>query len=88
MNNHINKLDSTFLELLYMFKTAKRAFKKKKDLILLVYSLIMSKKKDKKSRFVSKVNKPTRDIKKDKGKIILHLNKRARVISSIRTSYV
>jgi hypothetical protein len=36
MNYHMNKLDSTLLELLNMQKTTKGTFKKEKDLILLV----------------------------------------------------
>ena len=64
----MNKLDSTVLELFNMFKTAEGALKKEKGLVLLVQSSIMSMKKDKNNKgVVSKANKPTRGIKKDKG---------------------
>ena len=64
----MNKLDSTVLELFNMFKTAEGVLKKEKGLVLLVQSSIMSMKKDKKNKgVVSKANKPTRGIKKDKG---------------------
>jgi hypothetical protein len=74
MNYHMNKLDST-LKLFNMLKTAERALKKEKDLVLLVQSSRMSKKKDKNNKgVVSKVNKLTRSIKKDKG-ICYHYGK-------------
>jgi predicted rRNA methylase YqxC with S4 and FtsJ domains len=70
----MNKLDST-LKLFNMLKTAERALKKEKDLVLLVQSSRMSKKKDKNNKgVVSKVNKLTRSIKKDKG-ICYHYGK-------------
>jgi len=67
MNYHMNKLDSTLLELFKMLKTTEEVFKNEKDLILLVQSFRMSKKKDKNNKsVVSKTNKPTRGIIKDK----------------------
>ena len=60
MNYHMNKLDSTLLELLNMLKTTKRAFKKEKCLVLLLhYSRICNKKDEKNKGVVSKANKPT-----------------------------
>jgi len=68
MNYRMNKLDSTLPKLLNMLKTAKGALKKEENSILLVHSFWMSKKKDKKNKcVVSKANKPTDGIKKDKG---------------------
>ena len=62
----MNKLDSIVPELFNM--TAERVLKKEKGLVLLVQSSRMSMKKDKKNKgVVSKANKPTRGIKKDKG---------------------
>ena len=67
MNYHMNKLDSTLLELLNMFKTIEEALKKEKCSVLLVQSSRMSKKKDNKNKsVVSKENKPTGSSKKDK----------------------
>jgi hypothetical protein len=69
MNYHMNKLDSTLLELLNILKNIKWAHKKEKSFILLVQSFGMSKNKNKnknKKGFVSKVKKPTKGIKKDK----------------------
>jgi hypothetical protein len=64
----MNKLDSALLELLNMFITTEEALKKEKDQVLLVQSFRMFKKKDKKNNgIVSKSNKPTEGIKKDKG---------------------
>jgi hypothetical protein len=51
-----------------MAKTAEGAFKKEKCQVLLIQSSRMSKKKDKKNKgVVSKANKPTGGITKDKG---------------------
>jgi len=66
MNHHMNKLDSTLSELLNMLKTVEGVLKKKSTIPLLHY-FKMSNKKDKKNKsIVSKVNKPTKGIKKDK----------------------
>jgi len=65
MNYHMNKLDSTLLKL---FKIAEKALKKENGPILLIKSSRMSKKENKKNKGdVSKANRPTGDIKKDKG---------------------
>jgi predicted rRNA methylase YqxC with S4 and FtsJ domains len=54
----MNKLDNTLPKLFNMLKTAERALKKEKDLVLLVQSSRMSKKNDKKNKgVVSKVKK-------------------------------
>ena len=51
-----------------MLKTVEEAFKKEKCPVLLVKSSRISKKKDKKNKYiVSKANKLIRGIKKDKG---------------------
>jgi hypothetical protein len=61
----MNKLDSTLLKL---FKIAEKALKKENGPILLIQSSRMSKKENKKNKGdVSKANRPTEDIKKDKG---------------------
>jgi len=68
MNYHMNKLNSTLLELFNMLKIAKGAFKKEKNPVFLLQSSRMSKKKDKKNKdVVSKTNAPTGGIKKDNG---------------------
>ena len=64
----MNKLDNTLLKLLNMFLTTKEALWKEKCQILLIQSSKMSKKNDKNNNcIVSKANKPTKGIKKDKG---------------------
>jgi hypothetical protein len=61
----MNKLDNTLIKL---FKNAEKALNKENDPILLIQSSRMSKKENKKNKGdASKTNKPTRDIKKDKG---------------------
>jgi hypothetical protein len=63
----MNKLDSTLPELFKMLKTIEEVFKNEKDLVLLVQSFRMSKKKDKNNKsVVSKTSKTTGGIIKDK----------------------
>jgi len=63
MNYHMNKLDSTLLELLNMLKITEGTLKKKCH-VLLIQSSRMSKKKSKRNKsHVSNVKKPIGGIK-------------------------